>query len=161
LEVRAFSQNPSYAKEVLQMKKKKVLLALFLMAMLIALLGCSPSPQPSAPPAATATAEPAAPTDLPADPVPSPENGAAASPEAQGELLLTLEELAAYDGKEGRPAYVAVDGIIYDMTDSARWRGGQHNGFTAGKDLTQEINNISPHGVSVLSRMPVVGKIVD
>lgn len=40
------------------------------------------------------------------------------------QLELTLEELAAYDGKDGNPAYIAVDGVIYDVTDVSleRWR---------------------------------------
>lgn len=81
------------------------------------------------------------------------------SPSAEDEIVLTLDELAEYDGKDGNPAYVAVDGVIYDFTDSDMWENGEHNGFEAGKDLTDEINNDSPHGVSVLSRMPVLGRI--
>lgn len=77
------------------------------------------------------------------------------------EIVLTLEELAQYDGKEGRKAYVAVDGIIYDMTDSIPWRLGMHNGFQAGQDLTEAIKNVSPHGVSKLSNVPRVGKIIE
>lgn len=77
------------------------------------------------------------------------------------ELELTLEELAKYDGKDGRPAYVAVDGVIYDFSDSSRWKNGEHNGFEAGRDLTEFIKNESPHGVSVLERMEVVGKLID
>ncbi|MGI6679449.1 MAG: cytochrome b5 domain-containing protein [Dehalobacterium sp.] len=76
-------------------------------------------------------------------------------------LELTLEELLAYNGKEGNPAYVAVDGIIYDVSGSKKWRNGEHNGHTAGQNLTDVIKNKSPHGVSILSRMPVVGKIVE
>ncbi len=76
-----------------------------------------------------------------------------------GELELTLEELAQYNGQNGKPAYVAVDGIIYDVTNASPWKGGTHNGFTAGKDLTKEIKTISPHGVSKLQLVPVVGKI--
>lgn len=76
-----------------------------------------------------------------------------------GELLLTLEELAAYNGKNGMPAYVAVNGVIYDMTNSALWRNGMHNGNEAGQDLTEIIMTKSPHGLSTLSRVPVVGKI--
>ena len=84
------------------------------------------------------------------------------SQEAEQELLeLTLEELAEFDGQDGRPAYVAVDGVIYDVSDSRRWRGGSHNGFEAGQDLTEEIANVSPHGVRVLERMPEVGRIVE
>lgn len=83
------------------------------------------------------------------------------TPAVEDGLILTLEELAQYDGKDGNPAYVAVDGIIYDVTDSARWDEGEHNGFEAGNDLTEGINDASPHGISVLSRMPVVGKIAE
>ena len=77
------------------------------------------------------------------------------------ELVLTIEELAQYDGKDGNPAYVAVDGIIYDFSESGLWDEGEHNGFEAGMDLTEGIKDASPHGVSVLERMPVVGKIAD
>ena len=31
---------------------------------------------------------------------------------------LTLEELTAFNGKNGARAYVAVDGVLYDVTDS-------------------------------------------
>ncbi len=73
----------------------------------------------------------------------------------------TLEELATHNGKDGAKAYVAVDGVVYDLTDSAAWKNGQHNGFEAGKDLTDEIKNDSPHGVGNLEGIPVVGKIVE
>ena len=43
------------------------------------------------------------------------------TPDDQIDLIeLTLEELAAYDGLEGRDAYIAVDGKIYDVTDDPR-----------------------------------------
>lgn len=74
-------------------------------------------------------------------------------------LLLTLAELKAFDGKDGRPAYVAVDGVIYDMSQSRPWANGGHNGFTAGNDLTKEIKEISPHGVAMLERVPAVGRL--
>lgn len=77
------------------------------------------------------------------------------------EINLTIEELAQYDGKDGRKAYVAVDGIIYDMTNSIPWRLGMHNGFQAGNDLTDAIKNVSPHGVSKLTNVPQVGKIIE
>ena len=86
---------------------------------------------------------------------------ASADAAASGMLELTLDELKQYDGKNGNPAYVAVDGIIYDMTNVAAWRNGDHNGYTAGNDLTDIIKNKSPHGVKNLEGVPVVGKIVD
>ena len=78
-----------------------------------------------------------------------------------GELVLTLDELAQYNGKDGNPAYIAVDGVIYDVTDVPQWKNGEHNGFSAGNDLTEEIKTISPHGVSKLVGLPVVGKLAD
>lgn len=68
----------------------------------------------------------------------------------------TLEELAQYDGSNGKPAYVAVEGIVYDLSNVAAWSGGTHFGLKAGKDLTNEFN--SHHGViKKLSSIPKVG----
>ena len=83
------------------------------------------------------------------------------APAEEGDKVFTLEELAEYDGLEGREAYVAVDGIVYDMTGSDMWAEGGHNGFQAGQDLSEEIKEVSPHGLSVLDRMPVVGTLED
>ncbi len=76
-------------------------------------------------------------------------------------LVLTLEELSQYNGKDGNPAYVAVDGVIYDVTDVPQWNRGSHNGQVAGNDLSDEIANLSPHGKKVLEKLPVVGRIGD
>ena len=74
-------------------------------------------------------------------------------------LLLTLKELKEFNGKDGKPAYVAVDGIIYDMTNSVPWKNGSHNGFEAGNDLTKEIKEVSPHGVGKLENVVEVGRV--
>ncbi len=81
--------------------------------------------------------------------------------EAADEITFTLEELRAFNGKDGNPAYIAVNGVVYDVTNSSRWKEGMHNGFEAGKDLTEEIVGESPHGLRVLDNVPVVGKIAD
>jgi|GEM_PF-279804 len=78
----------------------------------------------------------------------------------QDALVLTTEELAAYNGKDGMPAYIAVDGVLYDVSNVLQWANGEHNGFSAGKDLTREIMEISPHGVSRLNGIPVVGSLL-
>lgn len=75
--------------------------------------------------------------------------------------VLTLDQLSQYDGQNGNPAYISVDGTIYDVTNVPQWKDGEHNGFSAGKDLTEEIKNISPHGVSKLKGLPVVGKLAE
>lgn len=80
---------------------------------------------------------------------------------ASDEKIFTLDELKQYNGKDGKPAYVAVDGIVYDVSASDKWKNGDHNGFEAGNDLTDEIKNVSPHGVKMLDRVPVVGKLAE
>lgn len=79
-------------------------------------------------------------------------------------LELTLEELAKYNGQDGNPAYVAVDGTIYDVTDSPKWSKGKHRsvkGVEAGNDLTEKIKSLSPHGTGILEDYPIVGKLVE
>lgn len=75
-------------------------------------------------------------------------------------LQLTLEELAYFDGKDGKKAYIAVNGIIYDVSDSPHWPQGGHNGYQAGRDLSNAIAFVSPHGTSVLSSLPIVGELI-
>lgn len=71
----------------------------------------------------------------------------------------TLADLKKYDGQNGNTAYVAVDGVVYDVTNAKNWKNGKHkNGITAGSDLTEELKK-SPHGASALKGLPVVGKI--
>lgn len=73
----------------------------------------------------------------------------------------TLEELAMYNGKDGNPAYVAINGIVYDVTNVPEWMNGMHqNGLTAGQDLSDYINT-APHGTTVLQSLPVVGELAE
>lgn len=80
----------------------------------------------------------------------------------ESELIeLTALELAAFDGKDGRDAYIAVAGFIYDVSNSRYWRNGIHQGrVEAGKDLTVMIDTESPHGRSVLNRVPRIGILI-
>lgn len=73
---------------------------------------------------------------------------------------LMPEELAACDGKEGRPAYFAFEGTIYDVTPSRFWKQGAHMGrHNAGTDLT-EILKLAPHGREKVSAMKEVGVFI-
>ncbi|MDD2994519.1 MAG: cytochrome b5 domain-containing protein [Pygmaiobacter sp.] len=72
---------------------------------------------------------------------------------------MTLAELAKYDGKNSNPVYVAVDGLVYDLSGSSHWKNGSHNGFMAGADLSEAIKIKSPHGVSKLRGFPIVAKL--
>lgn len=84
------------------------------------------------------------------------------STETDSELLqLTIDELAAFDGKGGNKAFVAVDGNVYDVTNNRKWLNGDHeDGMSAGRDLSEFISS-SPHGIDILKQFTVVGKIVE
>ena len=72
----------------------------------------------------------------------------------------TLEELKQYDGKDGRLAYIAYKGKVYDVTGNFLWLNGDHQGeHAAGKDLTEEIAS-APHGEENLERVKLIGTLV-
>jgi len=76
------------------------------------------------------------------------------------ERKFTLEELKQYNGRDGRPAYIAYKGKVYDVTESYVWIGGDHQGqHEAGKDLTEEMA-LAPHGEETLERVKLVGVLV-
>jgi predicted heme/steroid binding protein len=71
----------------------------------------------------------------------------------------TSSELAQFNGKNGKPAYVGYKGKVYDVTGSYQWGDGEHLGHMAGKDLTDQMD-IAPHGEDALTeRMKVVGEL--
>jgi len=72
----------------------------------------------------------------------------------------TLEELKQYDGRDGRPAYIAYKGKVYDVTESYLWISGDHQGqHEAGKDLTEEIA-LAPHGEEMLQKVKLIGVLI-
>ena len=76
------------------------------------------------------------------------------------EKKFTLEELKQYDGKNGKPAYIAYKGKVYDVTDNYLWLDGNHQGeHEAGKDLTEEMAQ-APHGEETLERVKLIGILV-
>jgi predicted heme/steroid binding protein len=77
------------------------------------------------------------------------------------EQAFTKESLARFDGKEGRPAYVAYEGKVYDVTSSLMWQDGDHEGeHLAGVDLTVEMDD-APHLPDELDAFPVVGSLTE
>ncbi len=69
------------------------------------------------------------------------------------------ESFSRFDGKEGRPVYIAHQGKVFDVTNSKLWKTGEHmKRHPAGRDLTAEIE-AAPHGTEVLERYPQVGVI--
>jgi predicted heme/steroid binding protein len=72
----------------------------------------------------------------------------------------TSAELEEYNGKNGKPAYIAYQGKVYDLSESGLWHDGEHMGMhQAGKDLTDELE-LAPHGAEVFERVKLVGELV-
>lgn len=78
-----------------------------------------------------------------------------------GMITLTLEELAEFNGQDGKPAYVAYEGDIYDISDVNAWSGGAHYGQVAGTDITEALNNEAPHGPGRISLATKICQLVD
>jgi predicted heme/steroid binding protein len=71
-----------------------------------------------------------------------------------------LEELEEYDGKNGRPAYVSIEGIVYDISNESIFGERKNKESLAGKDLT-ELFSLSLKINTIINRAPVVGVIGD
>ncbi len=75
--------------------------------------------------------------------------------------VFTPTQLASFDGRAGRPAYIACLGLVYDVTDSFLWKGGRHQVLhDAGRDLTNDLRS-APHGPDLFDRVPLVGKLIE
>lgn len=78
-------------------------------------------------------------------------------PSQSGEF--TLADLVSFDGEEGRPAYFAFKGKIYDVSNNKLWKNGNHmKRHQAGVDLT-DILSQAPHGEDKILAMPEVGRL--
>jgi len=119
-------------------------LLLCIVAVLFLFNGCSAktSATGEGSPAATTTATPAV----------------TSSASDSGGQSFTIDELKKFDGQNGNKAYVAIDGVVYDLTNNPKWPNGQHNGLSAGNDLSEAIG-ASPHGKAILGKLTVVGKL--
>lgn len=72
----------------------------------------------------------------------------------------TLEELSQYDGKDGVEAYIAIDGVVYNVTGADGWINGEHEGYSAGQDLTSAFES-SPHKEAILNGLEIMGKLAE
>jgi len=76
---------------------------------------------------------------------------------ATPERHFTPQELAGFDGSDGKPTYVAHKGMVYDVSGSKLWKAGKHmNRHHAGGDMGLELST-APHSPAVLERFPKVG----
>ena len=72
---------------------------------------------------------------------------------------INREELEKNDGRGGKPAFVAVNGEVYDVSTSPLWKDGEHMGeHYAGCDLTESLE-LAPHGIETLLRHQKIGEL--
>lgn len=69
-------------------------------------------------------------------------------------------ELSKKDGKNGTSCWVAIEGTVYEINNSIYWVDGVHvtsgGRASCGRDLTEVLKD-SPHGISVLGSLIVIG----
>ncbi|KAL5594443.1 hypothetical protein BROUX41_001376 [Berkeleyomyces rouxiae] len=64
---------------------------------------------------------------------------------------ISLEDLAKADGAEGSKCYVAIKGVVYDVTGNKAYQpGGPYSAF-AGKDASRALAKVSTKGEDVSS----------
>ena len=95
--------------------------------------------------------------------IPMPSDSDEAIEETSGvdETLFTVEDVASFNGKDGQKAYVIYDGYVYDVTDHPQWQSGSHGGNAAGTDITENLKDVAPHGISKLGEVEKIGKIAE
>ncbi|RDE13878.1 MAG: cytochrome B5 [Candidatus Thorarchaeota archaeon] len=72
--------------------------------------------------------------------------------------IITQEELRKHDGIRGS-AWVAHEGVVYDVSKSFQWIRGKHqDAHLAGLDLTSELKD-APHGPEMVTKLPRVGRL--
>ena len=82
-------------------------------------------------------------------------------PTFKTELLptFTRSQLALRNGQDKPEIWVALHGIIYEVTISRLWRNGKHYEHWAGQDLTDELKD-APHTEKVFDKFKPVGKLI-
>ena len=72
----------------------------------------------------------------------------------------TPAQLSLRNGQDREEVWVAVNGVIYDVTSSQKWMTGLHYDHWAGQELSEELKE-APHLPDVLKKFKVVGKLIE
>ncbi|MDO4259237.1 MAG: cytochrome b5 domain-containing protein [Actinomycetaceae bacterium] len=71
---------------------------------------------------------------------------------------ISAQELSAATCDNGANCWVAINGVVYDMSGIPSWARGLHHGIKAGHDVTEDFVK-SGHSVRHLQKLPVVGSL--
>ncbi len=71
-----------------------------------------------------------------------------------------LEDMSAFSGKDGAPAYVSYNGNVYDVSGSKLWKTGTHMMKHKAGGILDGQMAAAPHGLEVLERVPQVGRMI-
>lgn len=77
--------------------------------------------------------------------------------EQVSERVFTSDELVQYNGLNGNPIYVAVNGVVYDVSKVPVWASGAHFGLNPGRDVTNEFMQCHIGRQDILDKLPKVG----
>ena len=77
-----------------------------------------------------------------------------------GVLTMNREELRQYTGDNKTRKYVAVNGIIYDLTDAPQLDYAPHCQIVGGTDVTKMFNSCHGDNYDILEKLPKVGVLI-
>lgn len=70
---------------------------------------------------------------------------------------ITPQELSDANGENGHLAWIAINGVVYDVTGAKDWQAPKwHHGVTPGGDVTEAFLT-SGHGVEHIAGLTVIG----
>jgi predicted heme/steroid binding protein len=72
---------------------------------------------------------------------------------------ITRAQLALRNGQDKPEIWIALNGVVYDVTSSRLWRNGKHYEHWAGQDLTPELKD-APHTDKVFDKFKAIGRLV-
>ena len=81
------------------------------------------------------------------------------NPKTEDLPVYTRSQLALRNGQDKPQVWVALHGIIYEVTLSRLWHNGKHYEHWAGQDLTDELKD-APHTEKVFDKFKAIGRLL-